>query len=544
MSAASTTALGARRREVSEPMVLATLGAIGAALLVYLGPPGTDFAAHAYQAALFSAHGFALWNNLWYSGRYSFVTYSTLYYPLASLIGIRALAVLCVAVAVAAFALVAERRWGDSARWSSRSAAVVLPAFVLSAAFPFLLGATLSLLAILSLQARRWPAFAVLCVLAAAASPLAFLFLALVVIAVGLGDRWSRRHLLIAASMLGFVVAVLVLLAALFPSGARYPFPMQAFLPAMAFAAALAALTWRLEAARSLRFIALLDAAACVAALLVSSEVGEAVTRLRFVALPLMLLALALRRWRPRGLSILAMIVSAYWNVAPLVTSFANGVGDPSQHVAFWQPATGFLRANLSPGYRVEVVDTQRHWAAAYLPAAGIPLVRGWFRQDDFPQNAPLYHRLGPAAYRRWLRGLGVRFVVLTDVTPDYSAQREAALLRSGHSGLRPVLRTRHVVVFSVPRPRPIVTGPGRPRVTALTREQLDLRAGRPGTYRVAVRFSPYWRASAGCLSPGRDGMMALRVWRPGPVRLSFSVGSAALLQVLVGVRPRCAPTG
>jgi hypothetical protein len=37
---------------------------------------------------------------------------------------------------------------------------------------------------------------------------------------------------------------------------------------------------------------------------------------------------------------------------------------------------------------------------------------------------------------------------------------------------------------------------------------------------------------------------MRLGVSRPGPVRLSFSVGSGALLRVLVGDRPRCAPTG
>ena len=52
-----------------------------AALLVWLGPPGTDLAAHVYQRTLFIEHGFVLWNNFWYAGRYSFVNYSVLYYP-------------------------------------------------------------------------------------------------------------------------------------------------------------------------------------------------------------------------------------------------------------------------------------------------------------------------------------------------------------------------------------------------------------------------------------------------------------------------------
>src|SRR6187549_1757259 len=55
-----------------------------AALLVWLGPPGTDLAAHVYQRTLFIEHGFVLWNNFWYAGRYSFVNYSVLYYPLAA----------------------------------------------------------------------------------------------------------------------------------------------------------------------------------------------------------------------------------------------------------------------------------------------------------------------------------------------------------------------------------------------------------------------------------------------------------------------------
>ena len=49
-----------------------------AALLVWLGPPGTDLAAHVYQRTLFLEHGFVLWNNFWYAGRYSFVNYSVL----------------------------------------------------------------------------------------------------------------------------------------------------------------------------------------------------------------------------------------------------------------------------------------------------------------------------------------------------------------------------------------------------------------------------------------------------------------------------------
>src|SRR3954465_81873 len=113
------------------------MAATSASLLVWLGPPGSDLAAHAYQRTLFLQHGFSIWNNFWYAGRYSFVTYSLLYYPLAALLGIKLLAVASIATAALAFGVVASREWGPASRWSNRSFAVVWAGVVLSGAFPF-----------------------------------------------------------------------------------------------------------------------------------------------------------------------------------------------------------------------------------------------------------------------------------------------------------------------------------------------------------------------------------------------------------------------
>jgi hypothetical protein len=303
----------------------------------------------------------------------------------------------------------------------------------------------------------------------------------------------------------------------------------------MSFSLVLAAITWRVEAARSVRFIAILSGAGYVMAFVVSSELGSGMTRLWFVGLPLVLLALALRNWRPLRLSILVLVLAGYWNVAPLVTSFVNASSDASAQAAYWRPAIDFLHRHRSPGYRVETVDTKQHWAAAYLPAAGIPLVRGWFRQDDFPQNEPLYDPLSPNGYRHWLDSLAVRYVVLTDIAPDYSAQGEAALLRSGRSGLVTVFKTPHIQVFAVPHARAIVSGPLDPAVVTFGRDDLGLRLAAPGTYRVAVRYSPYWHTSNGCVSRGADGMVRLRALRSGLVRMHFDVGMSEMLGVLRG---------
>src|SRR5689334_18711574 len=96
----------------AEPVAATALAGTLAALLVWLGPQGTDLAAHAYQRALYLQHGFVFWDNYWYGGRYSFVNYSVLYYPLAALLGIKLLAVLTVVLTVAAFGAVVRHEWG------------------------------------------------------------------------------------------------------------------------------------------------------------------------------------------------------------------------------------------------------------------------------------------------------------------------------------------------------------------------------------------------------------------------------------------------
>jgi MFS family permease len=511
----------------SELLLAATVATSLAALLAWFGPPGTDLAAHVYQRAVFLEHGFELWNNFWYAGRYSFVTYSVLYYPLAALLGIRLLAVLTIAVAAVAFAAVVRREWGPAARWSGRAFAVVWTGMVVSAAFPFVLGSAFALLALWALQAgRRW-SFACLTALALASSPLAFLLLVLLLGAVALSRRGIR---LMPVAIVAGAGAVWLFVWRLFPTDGRYPFPAATLAAACAFCVLGAAFTWRVERARLLHSIFLVYLAANIVSYAVPSTVGENIARLRFAAIPLAVLALSLRSWRPRPLAVLALALATSWNLTPLAASFVRESRDPTVSASYWQPAIDFLRRNLTPSYRVEVVDTAGHWAARYLPGAGIPLARGWFRQDDFPANEVLYDRFGRDAYLGWLRSLAIRYVVLTDATADYSAQAEAALLRSGHSGLRRVFRSAHLTIFEVPSPQALVTGPGRSSVTRLTQREISIVVQRPGSYRVAVRYSPYWRPSQGCVKKGRDEMLRLVASRAGPVLLRFDFQEGRLL--------------
>lgn len=142
-------------------------------------------------------------------------------------------------------------------------------------------------------------------------------------------------------------------------------------------------------------------------------------------------------------------------------------------------------------------------------------------------------------SFRRSLRGLGVRYVVLGDAPADYSSRGEAMLLRSGSSGLLPVLRSGHLTVYEVPHPTGIVTGRAPARLRSFSATRMFIHVTAPGRYRVAVRFSPYWRTFHGCVQKAPDGMTELVAFRPGVVDLDFKVNVHRGLEALTGLEPR-----
>jgi hypothetical protein len=526
---------------VPEAALCAGLAATAASLFVWLGPPGGDLAAHEYQRRLFLLHGFTLWDNFWYAGRYAFVGYSVLYYPLAALLGIALLSVLTVAVAAGSFARLLEREWREPALWAGRSFALVWPGVILTGELPLMLGAALALPCLLALQAgRRWSG-AVLIILVLAASPVAFVMLALVLagIAVGRGPALPLGAAAVPAAAVAVATVAELVTLHLFPVG-TIAFPAGEAVQAAAFCLGLLALTWRLERARGLRGVLVVYLLAVVVIYVIPTGLGHNIARVRLLALPLALLVAALRRWRPLPPVLAAVALAAVWNVFPLATSWASGVADRSANPKVWPAPVSYLRTHLHTGYRVEAVDTLDHWPALYLARANIPLVRGWFRQDDHPVAALLYRRFTTAEYVAWLRRLGVAYVVLTDAPPDHSSRQEARLVRSGRAGLRKVFAGRNVSIYAVPRPQPIVTGPGRPSVLALHESRLRLSVSRGGTYRVAVRWSPYWHASTGCLERAPDGLLRLQTRAAATVRIAFDIDAASLFDAFADTEPRC----
>jgi hypothetical protein len=532
-----------RRLLVREETFAAALAATLAAVLLWAAPPGVDWAAHSYQTTFLVEHGFAIWNNFWYAGRYSFVTYSVLYYPLAALIGIRTLAVLSIATGALGFSAVVLRQWGPSSRLASRTFAVVSAGLVVSAAFPFALGFAFGLLALWALQERRRGRFVVCALLTVAASPLGFAFLVVALVGIVLARRTLRDSRVQIAAVAACICLELVLWR-LFGDGGHFPYGLLQLAPSLLFGGIGLIVTRGVPEARLLRGLFWTYLGVCIVAYLVPTAVGSNLERFRYVALPLAFLAAALRGWRPLWLVVPAAALAGIWNTTPIFSTLARASTDPESSRVYWTPAVNYLRAHLSPSYRVEVVDTAEHWPAAYLPDAGIPIVRGWYRQSDFPQNELLYDsKLGGKAYRAWLRRMAVRYVLLTDAPADYSSRREAELLRSGRSGLVPVKFLEHMTVYELPDATPIVTGPRPATVLWLWPQRLVTTVTAPGSYRVRVRWSPYWHSSSGCVSRTADGLTRITTRETGLVELRFGVSVTRGLQTLAGTIPGCSKT-
>jgi hypothetical protein len=203
---------------------------------------------------------------------------------------------------------------------------------------------------------------------------------------------------------------------------------------------------------------------------------------------------------------------------------------------SYWAPVIRYLHRHSSARFRVEVVPTANHWESFYLPRAGIPLARGWYRQLDIADNATLYaSALTPAAYRGWLRKHGIRYVVIPRLPLEPSEQREAALVSSPESGLRRVLRIPSATVFELPNATPLLTGPAAAAITALQSNRIMGYVDKAGSYFLRVRYSPYWSITRGslCLAPGPDAMTWLRASRPGRFALQAAETPGAVLQQL-----------
>jgi hypothetical protein len=486
-----------------------------------LAPPSADLAAQEYRAAL----GLVLWDNGWYGGHHM-PGYSVLFPPLASLLGPR----LVGALSAVAAAWLFERlvRDLDGGRVAAVWFAVATVSTLISGRLTFALGVAVGLAAVLAAARGRTGLACVMAALASLASPVAAAFVALAAAAWWL-DRPRWWPVALAAS----AAAPALVLAIAFPEGGSFPFVGSSFWPALAASIAVGLLVPR--DARVVRIGVALYVAAMVASFAVSTPMGGNVVRLGALFAGPVLAALVWRTNR-RALALLALPL-VYWQWVAPIDDWARAAGDPSVHERYYDGLLAFLDAQRGGPFRIEIPFTDNHWESRWV-APHVPLARGWERQVDRQRNALFYdgRPITAARYRRWLDDNAVRFVALADAPIDYSAAREAKLVREGTPYLREVWHDAHWRVFAVAAARPLASGAAR--ATAVEPERVRLTASGPGLVDLRVRFTPYWRIATGrgCVEEGPEGWTRLRLGGAGPVALEASF---ALSRVRASA-PRC----
>lgn len=523
-----------------------------ALILLVLGPPAVDQAAHFHLQSIFDRHGFDLWDNTWYLGRYSFVNYSFLFYLLGYVLGIKSVALLSVGLVVASLSLLTDRYLPKALAGKNRAALMVVPVMVLNGAWPFLLGAGFMFIALLMRSNGRKYLYFVFSILVLLSSPLALL--ALIVITIGaevpfyLLTGWSRSAEVIRSSIRNPYLVCSVLLGVVqlisiraFPDHGYYPYWWTDLVLAESFSALCYFLIkgTSVGAAKAKAVIALYGVTNLVS-FVVRSNLGSNAARIEDLAFPIVVTLLSYRRLKVGFLRFTVLVLALIYNLMPIfliATPSVYKISTPS----FWNHLKPEIAKYYLPGSRIELVDTVNHQGDYYLPHMGYPIVRGWFRQDDFPQNQLLYDsKLSPSGYISWLQRSGASLVLLPPGPYDFSSQAEASLLVSGQSGLRLLAQIGGSRIYQVPGRPTIVRSPdGRFIASTVGISTISFDAKQVGTYHLSVNYSPYLDPNSGSICRESSGLIGWKIYRTGPVRLEFDAALSTVAESIIGSAAR-----
>jgi hypothetical protein len=530
-----------------EITAMALAAALALAWALWL-PPVRDLAGHLFRVDQYDAVGVHVWNNLWYGGHPT-PGYSVLFPPVAAWLGLGATGVIAATAAAGCFAALLRHHAGSAAWIGALWLAAATATNLFTGRIVFALGIALGLGACLAAQRGRPALAAVLAIATAAATAVAAAFVALAGLALALaGDtaRQRRHGVVLAAAPAVTVVAI----------NSAFPVVGDAQFGAVTFAASVVAGLAVWAAAdpgdRVVRAGALLYVAGCALAFAIPTPLGGTVSRLAaLVTGPLVITLLLARRragtlpgplTRPAGLAVVAVgaALAAGWQWGAVRKDVHDAVAPAyaqSTREAFYAPLVDEIRRRSNGTTRVEVPLTATHYEALWV-AREVAIARGWLRQLDRAHN-PLFYdgRLTAARYGRWLRENGVGWVALPAVPLDDSAGQEVRVIRSRPAYLSEVWRSPDWRLFRVNGSPGLVSGPGR--LQRLDDDELVIDAYRPGDLLVRVRYSRYWKVTAGeaCVAPGHADWTAVHAARPGRIRLTARFGSLTRL----GSQPQCA---
>jgi len=501
------------RRALEHPLA-PVLGAILFGLVyMAVSPPTADMAGHTFRTWLFERDGAVVWNAQWYGGHHV-LGYSLLFAPFASVLGPALPGVIAAVAATAAFVPLARASGATPTRAAAASwlFAAGMAANVTIGRMPFALGLAFAVLAWLAAEKDKRVLSALLALASVWASPVAGAFLLLAAVARAAGG--GRAQIRPAAWMALPVLIGGGLLVALFPEGGPDRFVGRAFWPMLLVSLAGAALIAPRH--RQIRAGAVLQVVVLVTAFAIPTTFGQNALRLAVLLGP-PLLVLAARERAPRLALVTCGALLLYLQWLPAVRAVSEAADDPSTQASFYAGAREFFAHAAKPGERIEVAFTKNHWEAARL-ATQVQLARGWERQLDQKVNPVFYddRRFTTERYQWWLSRNAVRWVALPSAPLDYSAVAEARLLRRDPAFLRLAYSSPQWKIWEVKGASPPASDGAR--VVAAGPEGFDVVTDHRTVVR--QRYTPYWRATGGCVRPAPGGWTEVDPHGPARVRV------------------------
>jgi hypothetical protein len=475
-------------------MALAVAMTLGTAWMI-LAPRTADLAAQVYRVGLFDREGFALWDNAWFGGHH-LPGYSVLFPPLGSLLGARTVGLIAVAASAVLFADLMRRHYRTRLHWAIAWFAVVAVGDLFIGRLTFALGVAAALGCLAALSRGRYWLATPLAAATAAASPIAGLFLGLVLAAAWPKLRPRKRVYLVAVLAAGVAAMAFV-----FPDGGQQPYDFPSALVALGIVLAV-----RMQIApseRLLRRAVGLYAVAIAASYIVPTPMGSNVTRLGVLVLGPLFIAAPRRSSRALTVA-LTCVAIALWQAWGPVTEVGKATFTNATKQAYFEPLLEQLDSVGAHAGRVEVVPTTTRWESVYV-ARQFALARGWETQLDRSYNGLFYQdALSAKAYQRWLEQNGVRFVAVADAPKERWGRTEARLIASGLGFLRPVWHDQHWQLYKV-RGAWGLADPGQ--TVTLRPDGFVLKTPYPGIAPVRVRWSKYWTVVPhGCVRRSADG--------------------------------------
>jgi hypothetical protein len=505
------------------------LGTLVVLIAIYLiwTPLAPDLAAQVARAEVVRQSGVTTWWTGWFGGL-SLPTYSLLVPSWMATVGVRGTGVLAVLVSVAGSLRLVPAALRPRA--GAVAFAVACMADLAIGRVTFAAGLALAVWALVAMREQWFLRGLAFAVASYCASPLAALFLGMILIAIVIVDPQRRRPAAIAAGVLFLVGCTMALL---FPGTGTMPFTITDAIPAGLCCAAVIVLCPQ----RVVRVSAGVVLASFPAFLILHTAVGGNITRLAWVCtIPIVV---ACSPW-PRRLLAGILVLAAIWPAMDLIGQLTSA-SDSSSRAGFYQALITRLkeqRISAGPfarGERVEVVDTANHWATVYLSSES--LARGWDRQADNSDNPIFYQRgaLSANSYHSWLSQLAVGWVALPTAPLDYASVEEGQLIDKGLSYLQLTWSNTHWKLYRVTDASPLATGG---QVTAVTGHSISIVTQGPGVVSLRLRWSPYLvvddpvthEAVSACIT-NADGWVQVSLPRAETVELTSQFTPGARLR-------------